>query len=403
MIAECPVCSCEDYASVWYSKSPSLPIVARSNATYDHLFSDIDIVVCDACGHVYNHVFAAEAVDSMYGDVALTNIPVDPTMDKRLEDLAAWLPKQAISGQNVIEVGAGGGHLARLISRDARRVLVVEPCRALTKDMLPESNIDLVHDLFPTATPIERANLIIARQVLEHIPEPSRFLQAIADALDDGGFAYIEVPHADYIERFGALLDLHAQHVHYFDVQTLVDLAGRAGLSVLRTHFIKDEHDFGVLFRRSQPQPAAKTPLETVRAKADRWKSRLSKQSDMLRSFDMGALGKIALYGATMHGTVFVNQMRREDSSGIDVVFDDNRGYQSLGLYTRDHFIQTAIPNTATINEPDAIIITAYLHDIAISKKLRDLNFTGRILTVRPQPYTPALGSTELIFNANLG
>lgn len=403
MIGACPICGCRDYVSVWRSESPILPIVSVSRPSFADLFSDIDIAICSACGHVFNCAFEPDAVGTMYGDVALTNIPVDPSMNKRLEDLAAWLPPEIVENRNVVEIGAGGGHLARLLARTARQVLVIEPCRALTKDMLPERNIHLIHDLFPTPESTERADLLVARQVLEHVPEPLSFLNAVSAALNDGGYAYIEVPGSEYIERHGALLDLHAQHVHYFDEPTLTGLADSVGLSMVRSHLIKDGHDFGILFKRTRSREVEGRPRKPEHSKIARWQNVLQRQYNALDRFDIERLGKVALYGATMHGTVFLNHLKQKDDSRIAAVFDDNPGYGNLGLYTAKRAVPTVMPSTDSVGQFNTIIITAYLHDVAIARKLRSLDYQGQVFSVRPQHDASELDDVRLVFNDNIG
>lgn len=66
----------------------------------------------------------------MYGDVPLTNVPVHPSMVKRLQDAIAWIDPEHYAGKRVVEIGGGAGHVARLLSASAAEVVVFEPCRA---------------------------------------------------------------------------------------------------------------------------------------------------------------------------------------------------------------------------------------------------------------------------------
>jgi hypothetical protein len=399
MIVRCPICAGDDFADVWRSSSPILPIAPVDRRSYRELFTEIEIVLCQRCGHGFNRLFDTKSAAEMYGDVALTNIPVDPTMNRRLEELATWLPPEIVENRHVIEIGAGGGHLARLIARNAKTVSVIEPCRALTSDMIPEPNITLVHDLFPTNRPLPKAHLILARQVLEHIPDPLSFLRAVSHGLTDDGYAYVEVPSADYIEQYGALLDLHAQHVNYFDVTTLVELGRRSGLVAIRSLAIKDGHDFGVLFKRATvtKRDIAK-PIDVIRDKTVGWRSRLAQRAGTLKRFSPTSFGRTALYGATMHGTVFLNLLGWRDDPRLNIIFDDNSNYSHVGLYTSERCLPAMMPSTTMVRSHDTIIIVAYLHDIAISRKLRSLDFRGRLFSVRAWPLEQNLGDVDFLF-----
>ena len=400
MIVRCPICGGDETVPVWRSNSPILPITSADRRSYRELFAEIEIVICQGCGHAYNHAFDTKSAAQMYGEVALTNIPVDPAMNCRLAELATWLPTDIVENRHVIEIGAGGGHLARLIARTAKAVSVVEPCRALTSEMFPEPNVTLIHDLFPTNSPLPKADLILARQVLEHVADPLGFLSAVSQSLTDNGHAYIEVPGADYIGQHGAVLDLHAQHVNYFDVATLIELGARSGLVAVRSLWIKDGHDFGILFKRA---PVAKhdisKPFEVIQEKAVRWRTRLARRAETLARLSPTSFGRVALYGATMHGTVFLNLLPWRNDLALQTVFDDNPNYGHVGLYTSERYIPATTPTTITLQSHDTIIIVAYLHDISISQKLRKLDFCGQILTVRVQPHEHQLDHVGLLFD----
>jgi hypothetical protein len=80
------------------------------------------------------------------------------------------------------------------------------------------------------------ANAIVLRHVLEHIPDPLRFLRLIANANGGRGLIYIEVPCFDWIMRNSAWFDIFYEHVNYFRLSDFHRIFG---------HVIDSGHMFG--------------------------------------------------------------------------------------------------------------------------------------------------------------
>jgi len=348
-------------------------------------FEPVDLCACLGCGHVFNAGFVPELASRIYVDSVLTNVPVDPSMHHRLVELSAWLPEESISGAKILEIGAGGGHLARILAAYARMVTVVEPCRALSAASLPEPNIRLIRSTFPVRSgDVEPCDLVVARQVLEHVHDPRQFLAGVADLTADQAYVYIEVPSLEYIVEYGAVLDLHVQHVQYFSRQNLIRLAQSVGLIPSKFLSIKEGHDLGILFRKAGTDPEVERPAQGgVPAAADpaRLREAVTARFAQAQAMDLGALGRIALYGATMQAEVLLNLL--PSTRAISMILDDNESYDGFGLYTAREWFSIRHYSGADLSEIDTIIVSAYLHDAVISQKLRSAGFRGRILSTR--------------------
>lgn len=95
--------------------------------------------------------------------------------------------------------------------------------------------------------PTRRFDFINTEQVLEHLTAPFEVLQHLARALDAGGILKISVPDSRHalrtsarVKDFGALphadiMGVHPlEHINSFEHDTLVRMAARAGLRVLK-------------------------------------------------------------------------------------------------------------------------------------------------------------------------
>src|SRR5947208_2321285 len=141
MINICAVCEGRSVRPVFHVESaPLVPFVRDPSTTRQSITAPLDIVSCTNCGHLFNRAFSADRCQEMYAVDFVTNRPVHPSMHTQLEHIARRLDDHFVRGKRVLEIGAGTGHFARILAAIAESVLLVEPSRALTKDLVPESN-----------------------------------------------------------------------------------------------------------------------------------------------------------------------------------------------------------------------------------------------------------------------
>lgn len=380
MMTACPICASASAQAVFHIPAYPVRLFAPASGSAGDT-APLTLVRCDGCGHLYNRDFSDALAERMYGDVPLTNVPVHPSMVKRLQDAIAWIDPEHYAGKRVVEIGGGAGHVARLLSASAAGVVVFEPCRALTPDHLPEANIALVSDIFRGAVPGGPADLMVCRQVIEHVADPFALLSAIREGLVPGGHAYLEVPDARFIDRCAAFGDIVLQHVQYFTPDTFTALARRAGLEPLRTLSIKDGHDFGVLFRAVGRPAEWRAPQSGTSPAAD-LSVRLTAAADRGRERVAAVSGAMALYGATAQGQSFLT--RYGAARRFVRVLDDNSALEGLHLAGGGQTPPIVKPDAASLRDVDAVLICAYLHDTAIAGRLRGLGFQGVILSARP-------------------
>lgn len=152
----------------------------------------------------------------------------------------------------VLDVGAGSGEFAHLMTRLGKTVKGIEPnfgysayCReALGLDV---HTAHLSPDLF---TP-EQFDLIRLNHVLEHLNDPIAYLQQTANWLKTPGLLYIEVPNIEvYCREKSRGGMFHYAHIFNFNPWTLRTCAGLAGLTEAPETAERTSGSTGVFFRR---------------------------------------------------------------------------------------------------------------------------------------------------------
>jgi len=158
----------------------------------------------------------------------------------------------------VVEVGSNrGDFLAYLKQCHAHLQLLGVESSPLSLVGVPTLFND-VHDIHFSPS----FDLVIARQVLEHMADPLRFLLHLASFVREGGWLLIEVPVLEN-ELAEGVDPWVVEHVGHYSARALEVLGQRAGLTLVA---VEDSYQFSALFRRA-PHPG---PLFTGISNA-RW------------------------------------------------------------------------------------------------------------------------------------
>jgi hypothetical protein len=294
----------------------------------------------------------------------------------------------------VVDIGGGSGMLAILLARRAGEVHLVEPSRALKPEQFAGHGVTLHSAMFPPAALAgRRFDVLLGRQVLEHVPWPQGFLAAIRSHVRPDGVVFLELPSEEYIESTLSIVDFHYPHVHYYRRRELETLFARAGLAIAETIEIKDGHDVGFILRPVAPR-AASAPARAGDAAA--FAAALADRR-RLGGERLAALnGAVALYGANAYSQAVLGLY--PDAAKYSIVLDDTPMYAGQRAYGPGIDIEIRPPDAGRLEAVDAIVITAYLHDVVINRKLQSFGFPGPVYTVRADALSGTGGAPPSLF-----
>lgn len=207
------------------------------------------------------------------------------------------------------------------------------------------------------------ADVVIARHVLEHEPDPRRSLAKLESLVQPGGLIVLEVP--DCTRSFEALdyTVLWEEHVLYFTPRTLRLCIESAGLRVLRLEpFPYAIEDSLVAFatREDAPgEPDLSDGRDEERVRLVRFAEALPRRREAWRRYleRWRERGQVVVFGAGHLACTFVGVMEVEDC--ISFVVDDNPHKQSLLMPGSRLPIK---PSSALLEEDVALCLLAVSH-----------------------------------------
>ena len=137
----------------------------------------------------------------------------------------------------VVEIAANDGYLLQFVKQRGIPCLGIEPT-ASTATAARAKGIETIDVFFGRRAAAElvvdgkRADLIIANNVLAHVPDINDFVRGGAELLKPNGVATFEFPHLLNLVAFNQFDTIYHEHFSYLSLSTVVRIFGQNGLFV---------------------------------------------------------------------------------------------------------------------------------------------------------------------------
>lgn len=281
-----------------YAQS-GIPVL--QNRTYDSFDAarscrrgDIRIVQDVDTGLIYNGSFDPELMkyDSAYNNEQAHSL----AFQGHLDEVAAIIETH-LGTKNLVEVGCGKAFFLELLHSRGFEITGFDPA-------YEGDSPNVQRRYFGDGVKFS-ADGIVLRHVLEHIPDPVRFLEGIRET-NNGGLIYIEVPCLDWILNKRAWFDISYEHVNYF---RLADFANMFGRVVDSGRLFGDQYLYVV------------ADLATLRPPQSRGDNQVAFPDDFLAS--VNANKARAVWGAGSKGVIYA-LLRERSGNPVDVLIDIN-------------------------------------------------------------------------------
>jgi nucleoside-diphosphate-sugar epimerase len=285
-----------------------------------------------------------------------------------MKSVLALLKQQAKQGGLIAEVGCGKGDFVEMVQADGF-------FKIQGYDASYEGNNTAIEKRYLNESDRIKADLVVLRHVLEHVPNPYNFLSMLKTVFGNTTI-YIEVPNYDWIVANKTFFDITYEHVNYFSQLSLKKLfdpsATTHGLVFddQYQYVIADlstlNSEFNDLYQSKHWQYVSFADLfPNLRADIER--------------LDAAAQGRsVYIWGAATKGCLFLAHCASSNQLIDKVAFAIDQNPQKIGRYLPGSLIQIKSKHDfLKSTESDALLIVsnpAYKDEIAKEVKAAGLN-----------------------------
>jgi SAM-dependent methyltransferase len=198
----------------------------------------LDLVFCPACALV--QILEAVPPQRLFRDYLYFS-SFSETMLRYAQEHARWLIKTEGLGPPslALEIASNDGYLLQYFQQAGVPVLGVEPARNIAQ-AAQAKGIKTIAEFFSPelASTLPKADVVIANNVLAHVPDPNELVAGIKLVLKPEGVATIEVPYVREMVENAEFDTIYHEHLSYFSITALDPIFSRNGLILDNVEFI---------------------------------------------------------------------------------------------------------------------------------------------------------------------
>jgi SAM-dependent methyltransferase len=276
---------------------------------------DLEFRVCESCGFVYNGAFELSRMS--YGSDYDNDQTCSPLFREHIDGLIGRLASQRRGSTatpfRIVEVGCGqGGFLKQLVAAagEGATGFGFDPSYNGPLSAL-DGRVLFAQDYYGPDHANIRADLVVCRHVIEHVPEPAKLLRSVrlATAESPNARVVFETPCVEWILRNFVIWDFFYEHCSLFSKDSLATAFENAGFVVESVdHVFQGQY----LWLEAIPAAGRKTAPRgggVIVERARVFEKTERQQSSKIRAMAerLAAEGGLALWGAGAKGVTLAN------------------------------------------------------------------------------------------------
>lgn len=244
-----------------------------------------------------------------------------------IEELPGIGPESA-----VLEVGSNdGSFLADLASRGFRKLLGLEPAEdacaaAAARGIETRRGYFTPETARELATSFGRCDVLIARQVVEHVADLREFAEAMRAVMSPGAHVLVEVPDFGFNQDAPDYSAVWEEHVNHFTEPTLAQFLAAANVEILHCETAVFSGQVLIAVGRyagADASVSVANPTQELHARAHAYRDRWERFRDAINEYlerQRLAGRRIGVYGAGCRSTILINycDLRRHLECALD-------------------------------------------------------------------------------------
>lgn len=380
----CPACGCSEVEPFFdFGEMPTrigVQCLSRQEAL-ESPRGHIELAFCRDCSLVTNTRYCAAMMDyaSAY-DNDLGFSMVYQEYEQRL--INRLIRNYNVRNKSVIEIGCGNGSfIKRLCNAGANTGIGFDP----SLEHSPASSskdVELIAGYYPGGIDPSLADLIVCRQVLEHLPDPLSFLVDLRTSLRDSRHTvlYFEVPNFEFVLDELALWTVIYEHCTYFTRESLAWVFEAAGFEVQAVYDCFEGQFLGIEALPIAVRPGHK-PVPDGRI-SDRIDAFVKKLNNKILNWKQELEAprfsgtRAVLWGAGARAVTFCNLLKAGDRLPYVVDVNPNKA----GKYLPGTAQQIVAPAFLKEYQPGAIIVMNEIYRDEIRKSVEALGLKPEFL-----------------------
>ena len=302
-------------------------------------------------------------------------------------------------GSLVLEVASNDGYLLKNFVAADIPVLGIEPAENVAEVAVAAGiptrtaffGLELAHELGPVA------DLVVANNVLAHVPDLDAFVKGLATVLKSGGVVSIEVPHLLRMIEGNEFDTIYHEHLSYFSLLSASDVLARRGLRVFDVEELPT-HGGSLRIWATREDDLAKSKAVQAMLASERaaglespagyesFAPRVERLVADLQRFLAGTRaegGRIAAYGAAAKGNTLLN------AAGVtrqEVGYVADRSPHKQGRFLPGSHLPILDPEHIRRDRPDYLLLLPWNLREEITAQLADIReWGGRFVVPVPR------------------
>jgi len=361
------------------AEEPRFPLCAR--VCTGCALVQLDTVV-DAAGIFTDYAYFSSASDSWLAHAAAFTNAITARLG-------------LTRGSFVVEVASNDGYLLRNLVAAGIPCLGIEPA-ANVAAVAVAAGVPTEARFFGLATAQDivaargHADLVVANNVLAHVPDINDFAAGLAHLAGLGGTVSIEAPHLLALVDGVQFDTIYHEHYAYWSLSSMAALFARHGLGIASVEKLATHGgSLRVLARAGAlPDDAAAEVLAEEAARGPElfqgFQPRVTEVLEGLRAWlaEQRAAGRrVAAYGAAAKGNTLLNAA---GVTAADILAVADRSPAKQGRLLPGSHIPVVTPEALLALAPDDILILPWNIGAEVTAQLRRAGFAGGLFTAVP-------------------
>lgn len=386
------------------SAPPSNAYLSEHSLMLPEKWLPLRVLVCTECWLVQTEVYAG-AEEFFSADYAYFS-SFSTSWLQHAENYVAIMTERfnLDINSNVVEVAANDGYLLQYVKARGIPCLGIEPT-ASTASVARVQGLEIVEEFFGTrlaerlVTQGRQADLIVANNVLAHVPDINDFVSGFSLLLKSSGVATFEFPHLLRLVADNQFDTIYHEHYYYLSLTAALRILQQNGLSVFDVEELSTHGGSLRVFAQRQdsgshqitPKVGEMLTRETLAGlKTQAYYSGFQEKANKLKNdfisflIEASRSGKrVMAYGAAAKGNTLINYAGiRPDL--IPCVVDRNPAKQ--GKYMPGSRIPIVDETHILAEKPDYMIILPWnLRDEVMGQLAYIREWGGKFVTAVPQ------------------